>query len=236
MVNQDQNTHGRVRFHCPSARPTILFPQSSQYANRVGIECRLPGGNTANDYITLSRSLAASAQMKPASPPAPSTEISFVDISPLAFLFHIGETLDEVRAQFLAVDIQNTVWSFHPVCLVVEAGDEFFSFACGFFAAIMRRRALMVRHRSFIESTPLAPEVVTVDRLKRLLGQIGHPNLQEVFPKSGAIYILRENPEDVEDDEIIFRPRLEASTETERHVRSSGSLADGSKRCCFAGP
>ena len=170
-----------------------------------GIEYRLPGGNTANDYITLSRSLTELAQMKPASPQssAPSTELSFVGVSPLAFLFHIGETLDEVRSQCLAVDIQNAVWSFHPVCIVAEAGDEFFSFACGFFAAIMRRRALMVRHGVFGESAPLAPELITVDRLKRLLGQIVDPNLQELFPKSGAIYILQENPEDFEDDEMI---------------------------------
>jgi hypothetical protein len=170
-----------------------------------GIEYRLPGGNTANDYITLSRSLPVSAQIKPASPhpSAPSTENSFVGVSPLAFLFHVGETLDEVRSQCLAVDIQNAVWSFHPVCLLVEAGDEFFSFACGLFAAIMRRRALMVRHGVLGESAPFGPEVVTVDRVKRLLGQMVDPNLQEVFPKSGAIYILRENPDDLEDDEMI---------------------------------
>jgi hypothetical protein len=61
----------------------------------------------------------------------------------------------------------------------------------------------MIHHGVFCESAPFAPEVITVDRVKRLLGQVVDPNSQEVFPKSGVIYILRENPDDFEDDEMI---------------------------------
>jgi hypothetical protein len=75
------------------------------------------------------------------------------------------------------------------------------------------------------------PGDITVDRLKRLLGQIVDPNPQEVLPKSGAVYVLRENPEDLEDDEMIafiregFLPhtyRLRAKFAT-----TSGDLTQG---------
>ena len=62
----------------------------------------------------------------------------------------------------------------------------------------MRRRALMARH--YTEFDPIAPEITTVDQLKRVTGQLAN-DYEERFPRRGAIYILRENPEDIEDDD-----------------------------------
>jgi hypothetical protein len=171
--------------------------------NQWGVEYRYDG-TTANDRITLFRVDSPPASAKPAvlKPPVRPAD-SFSVTSPLAFLFRIGETLEEARSQSLAVDVQNAVWSFQPVCLLVEAGDEFFSFVCGFFSAIMRRRALMVRHGVMIGLVPLAPEILNGDHLKQFLGQRIDFNSQSEFPKSGAVYILRDSPDDLEDDELI---------------------------------
>ena len=171
--------------------------------NQWEIEYRY-NGNSANDKITLFRltspaiSTTHSEQVSPIEPVD-----SFTVISPLAFLFHVGETWDETRSQSVSVDVQNAVWSFQPVCLLVEAGEEFFSFVCGFFSAIMRRRAMMIRHGVMIGPVALAPDIITGEHLKRFLGQAIDLNLQSEFPKSGAVYIMRDSPDDLEDDELI---------------------------------
>lgn len=199
-----------------------------------GIEYRYDG-TTANDYITLLRVTSLPAATKPVVP-KPSVRISdsFAVTSPLAFLFRIGETLDEARSQSLAIDVQNAVWSFQPVCLLVEAGEEFFSFVCGFFSAIMRRRALMVRHGVMIVPVPIAPDIITGDHLKRFLGQTIDFNSLSEFPKSGSVYILRDSPDNLEDDELIalvrecFMPhtyRIKAKYAATSGDPSQGTLA-----------
>lgn len=199
-----------------------------------GIEYRYEG-TTANDYITLLRVTSPPSSAKPLflTPSARSVD-SFVVNSPLAFLFRIGETLDEARSQSLAIDVQNAVWSFQPVCLLVEAGEEFFSFVCGFFSAMMRRRALMIRHGVMIVPVPLAPDIVTGDHLKRFLGQTIDFNSQSEFPRLGSVYILRDSLENLEDDELIalvrecFIPhtyRFKAKYATTSGDPSQGTLA-----------
>lgn len=169
--------------------------------NQWGIEYTY-NGNAANDYITLSRTHVSPPVQPTTSQPSTPTIKTMEIVSPLAFLFHVG-ALDETRSQAISVDVQSAVWSFKPVCFLVEAGEEFFSFICGFFSAIMRRRALMVRHGVLIESVSYAPEIITVDHLKRHLGQAIDFYSQGTFPQSGAVYILRDSPDDVEDDEVI---------------------------------
>ncbi|RQW79165.1 MAG: ATP-binding protein, partial [Methanothrix sp.] len=172
--------------------------------NQWGVEYRYDG-NKANDYITLSRvsAIPTSVKVTPIKTSKESPLEQFSSISPLAFLYHLGETLEDSRSKSLAVDIMNAVWSFQPVCLIAEAGDEFFSFACGFFLAIMKRRAMRVRHGVMIDLVPRAPEIITVDHLKRFLGQTIDLNIQGEFPQYGAVYILRDSPDEFENDEII---------------------------------
>jgi ATP-dependent 26S proteasome regulatory subunit len=193
-------------------------------------------GNTANDYITLSRSRlsqdpALSKHIVPQS--SSMLEDSFEGTSPLAFLFHIGEGLEESPSQSLAVDVQNALWSFQPVCLLVEAGDEFFSFICGFISAIMRRRALMVRHGVLIGRVPLAPDIITTEYLKRFMGQTTDLNSQIEFPQSGAVYILRDSPDDIEDDDMFASVRECFIPHTYRirakYATTSGEISQGAR-------
>jgi len=207
--------------------------------NQWGIEYRY-SGNTANDYVTLSRIVEVPASTKLTTPQPSTLPVeTFACSSPFAFLFHIGETLDEARSKSLAVDVQNAVWSFQPVCLLVEAGDEFFSFVCGFFSAMMRRRALMVRHGVLIASVPLAPDIITVDYLKRFLGQTIDWHSQGEFPQSGAVYIMRDNPDDLEDDEMIALARECFIPHTYRvrakYATTSGDPSQGTRAVDAAG-
>ncbi|MFN8485874.1 MAG: ATP-binding protein [Anaerolineae bacterium] len=168
-------------------------------------------GNSSNDYISLNRKASVrAAQPTSSAPPTPSTtdNITWMEsFSPLSFLFEVGETLDEFQSQANAVDAQNAVWSFHPVCLFVDATDEFFSFACGYFSALMRRRALTVRRAQWLDFLPLAPQIVSTSELKRYFGQSVDFAPRDLFPLSGAVYILRDDPNDVEDDEVIALTR-----------------------------
>lgn len=171
--------------------------------NEWGVECRY-NGNAANDYITLSRGEAPPVSKKSAAKQISTVPTdAFTSLSPFPFLFQIGDTLEDARSQLLAVDVLNAAWSFRPICLLVEASDEYFSFACGFFAAIMRRRALMVRQGVMTESSAIAPEIITTDQLKRFLGQSSDSPSQATFPLAGSVYMLRDNPDDYEDDEMI---------------------------------
>jgi AAA+ superfamily predicted ATPase len=190
-------------------------------------------GDSANDYITLSRAAQEPSARMPTevTPPgemAPSVA-SFSAPSPLGLLFDIG-TRDSASA---SLDIQNAVWSFQPVCLFVEAGDEFSSFLCGFFSAIMRRRSLMVRHGAFDQWMPLAPSMLDVEHLKGLLRLGGAMDSSHSFPESGAVYILRDSPEDVEDDDIVALARECFIPHTHRirarYATTSGEARQGSR-------
>jgi AAA+ superfamily predicted ATPase len=193
-----------------------------------GIDYYLPGGTSANDRITLSYAVA------PVLPDtAPDLRLAETKLethafdagSPLPFLFLVGDTLTEARSRASARDLMSAIWSFHPVCMLVEANDEFYTFACGFVAALMRRRARMLRSGDGIH---LAPTLITVDDLRIALGQTPTPGWRDPFPTTGAVYILRDDPHDVEDDDLIALARESLLPHTYR-LKSRFSATQGER-------
>lgn len=192
-----------------------------------GVGYELQGGTSAYDDIVLFRlepaapepalpQPAVTAQLSPAAThpqpasPAGETESLPALSSPLALLFHIEGMLEESRSNATAQAIQHSIWAFRPVCLFIDAGDEIFSFACGYVAALLRRRALTSRWSGGYDVAPVAPEIVGAQHLAHHLGQGDLLGIGGRFPASGAVYIVRENPEDPEDNELVraVRERL----------------------------
>jgi AAA+ superfamily predicted ATPase len=185
-----------------------------------GITTTLPGGATASDWITLScagtpqsapqGTLGAPQQRRaPAAQPCGSVKaVERVDpqANPFTFAFNVGDVLGRERSVAISHDILAAVWSFRPVCLHVEASEEFFSFAAGFLSAVMRRRSLMVRGSS-AWALPIAPEILSLDGLKAQLTRSGENGSGAQFPSPGAVYLMRDIPNDVQDDELIAAVR-----------------------------
>jgi AAA+ superfamily predicted ATPase len=170
-----------------------------------GVVFSYPGGYTPDDRITLSRRAIVPAPPPVTAGPQKSTlrEMTFVNAAPLPLLFHIGDTRDDERSRANAGDLLSAIWACRPVCLLIEANDEFFTFACGLFAALMRRRATMIRRGLLGDGAPVAPTMLSVEHLKQLLGQSSDPGYANTGPMTGAVYLFRENPDDVEDDELV---------------------------------
>lgn len=57
------------------------------------------------------------------------------------------------------------------------------------------------RNRSIVERLPEAPHVLRLERLRRLAGQADAPH-SESFPTSGSVYLIRDDPDELEDDEL----------------------------------
>ena len=125
-----------------------------------GIRATLPDGANATDSITLTH---ASGDLRR---PALSASEDALDLletgdavrrllheeqrldphtNPLAFAFNVADVPERERSVAICHDILASVWSFQPVCLHIEAPEEFFSFAVGFVSAVLRRRATMMR-------------------------------------------------------------------------------------------
>lgn len=176
-----------------------------------GISATLPGGATAADSITLGLITGESRQPgPPLSEPEVSTHQSYDEqrldalANPLAFAFKV-EDVPEREQPVIYQNILAAVWSFRPVCLHISASDEFFSFAAGFMSAVLRRRSTMVRghgswgfHYNFI-----APQILSLHELKELQA----PGHGVDFPALGAIYLVRDIPDDIQDDELISAVR-----------------------------
>lgn len=168
-----------------------------------GLEYDRNGSFRADDYITMwRRAPGEKPRTKMRSVPPPASGAPFVaSFDPLHFAFRVGGTHDEARSQAHAHDIMAAIWSMRPVCLLVNASDELFSFLGGLLSAVMRRRALMVRSSSFtIETLPLGPQILTLGRLKRALGMVDE--IGETVPAFGAVYLVRDDLNDVRDDEL----------------------------------
>lgn len=192
--------------------------------NEWGIGYELPGGTSVYDDVILFRTaLPSTAQVgnvptldAPTSlPPTPqdlpttiSTPRSLTTLpSPLALLFAIDGAPDESRSHAFAQTIHHAIWAFRPVFLFIDASDELFSFACGYLAALLRRRSLMMRGTDGYTLNWLAPQTLTVSRLTGYLGQADFTMMDGRFPEAGAVYILRENPDDLEDNELVHAVR-----------------------------
>lgn len=172
-----------------------------------GVGFRLPGGTSAYDEIVLFRETPVAVTAVTTPPPtlvaseagtAPAAAPTLTLIQPLVQLFSIDGLREEDRAGLRILSLHSALWALRPVCLFVDASDDLFHFLCGYTAAIMRRRALMSRD-SFL---PTSPEIVSVETLRRVLGRTDNTTGVQ-FPVDGAVYLLRQNPDDQEDDEIV---------------------------------
>lgn len=165
-----------------------------------GIDYDFPSETTsANDYITLSRGVrprAARAPVTPVAtpPPRPLAEARRVGLDPLTFAF----TFDDERFGHSFQDLFATVWAVEPVCLVVEAPEEFFTLAAGVLGAVMRRRARMFGDAML----PSAPVVLPLEDLRRRMGRGDAVSAAEFFPTSGAVYLIRDQEDDAQIDEV----------------------------------
>ena len=167
-----------------------------------GIDCAFPSGfASAHDDITLLKIDRANgtpdsqkAATQQASEVVP-TEAQCPGLDPLSFAFKF----DDGRFGETCQDLFASVWSAHPVCLVVKANDEFFTLAAGVLGALMRRRGCMFESGS-AGDLPVAPAMVSVDALRRFCGRI-EGNV-EPFPLPGAVYMVRGQDEDMQIDEL----------------------------------
>lgn len=199
-----------------------------------GIDYRLPNGASPDTSITLSRAARPVSHVNAGGRAPVAAEIVDVQVDALLpLLYWVGETRDEARSRAAALDLQNALWAFRPACLLVAASDEFFALLCGFIGALMRRRALMLRSFDSIDVPPLAPELISLDRLKYALGRMGEPGYTLQFPHAGAVYILREQPDDIEDDELVAAIRDSLLPDTYRldakFATTSGDRGQGAR-------
>jgi hypothetical protein len=152
-------------------------------------------------------------------------------VSPFEVAFDVGDTIEYARSAALAQDLFAAVWSSRPVLLFVEAADEFFTLCGGMIGAVMRRRESMIRTGGFGLGGPIAPEVVSLERLKQLV--CGVAGSAEGFPTPGAVYLLRDDAEQGEDDEIAAQVRELFVPQTyrvrARCTSTAGSAAAGSR-------
>lgn len=181
-----------------------------------GIRATLPDGANATDSITLT--LTGGEPRRPALSLSEDAldlletgdavrrllhEEQHLDphTNPLAFVFNVADVPERERSVAICHDILAAVWSFRPVCLHIEAPDEFFSFAAGFVSAVLRRRSTMVRGQSGWDAhyNILAPKVLSLHELK----EMQEPGHGTGFPSSGAVYLVKDIPDDIQDDELI---------------------------------
>jgi AAA+ superfamily predicted ATPase len=199
-----------------------------------GICASFPGYATALDRITLS--LASSEDHVARSPTmlgeekAEETQRADESLTidphanPFAFAFDTSDLTDRERSVAICHDIFTAIWSCQPVCLHIEAADEFFSFAAGFVSTMLRRRAAMIRRSTdWGLRDYLAPEILSIDELKRLQT----PERDHGFPARGAVYLVQDVPEDIRDDELVAALRERCVPHTYRlKARFATTTAD----------
>lgn len=169
-------------------------------------------GSTVNDYITIWKS----ERPRQVEPPRPShdpanvgaqTAIAWQDgvldlpVEPLTFGFHVDDEPTAERSAALWHDITSAVWSCRTVCLLVDASDEMFTLLSGVIAALMRRRALTFRFDDMRRLVADVPEIISLSRLRSLTGD-GARDTNDDFPAAGGVYFVRDDRDDIIDDEL----------------------------------
>lgn len=175
-----------------------------------GIECRFPPEITADSFISLTRRQATLHAPPLVLPPAPSPAAATFDeepqplpSDPLTSLFWINSAFDEKIAHSLHYDIIAAIWAGRPVLLLTQASDDLFAFVAGYAAAIMRRRYLTSRRATDYEGLPRAPHILTTAVLKELAGQASSSEASSSgFPAAGAVYLLRDQPEQADEEDL----------------------------------
>lgn len=174
-----------------------------------GYEHKL-SGSTVNDYITFWKADAppGAVERSPGgAEPSTSGVIAWKDgvldlpVDPLTFGFEVDDAPTRELSAALWHDVTAAIWSCRTVCLLVDAPDEMFPLLAGVLAAIMRRRSLTFRVDDVGRWVPSAPEVLTLSRLRAVNGQ-GERREGDDFPAIGAVYLIRDDPHDVVDDEL----------------------------------
>ncbi|WP_437712990.1 ATP-binding protein [Sorangium sp. So ce448] len=169
-------------------------------------------GSTVNDYITIWKSDApvSSEQPQRAARDGDGSARGVVawkdgeldlPVDPLTFGFHVDDAPTGERSGALWHDITAAIWLCRTVCLMVDASDEMFTLLAGVLAALTRRRALTFRFDDMGRWVAQAPEVLTLSRLRSVTGQ-GDRRESDDFPGVGAVYLIRDDPHDVVDDEL----------------------------------
>ncbi|WP_438040187.1 AAA family ATPase [Sorangium sp. So ce128] len=178
---------------------------------RWGYDHKL-SGSTVNDYITIWKSDAPVSSEQPQRAARDGDGrargvVAWKDgeldlpVDPLTFGFHVDDAPTGERSGALWHDITAAIWSCRTVCLMVDASDEMFTLLAGVLAALIRRRALTFRFDDMGRWGAQAPEVLTLSRLRSVTGQ-GDRRESDDFPGVGAVYLIRDDPHDVVDDEL----------------------------------
>jgi SpoVK/Ycf46/Vps4 family AAA+-type ATPase len=174
-----------------------------------GIECRFPADISVDSFVWLTRS---SPTEKAAPPPAvaphvlpssSSEEPQPLPPDPITSFFHINGSVDATTAQSLHYRLTAAVWAGRPVLLLTQASEDLFAFVAGYMAALMRRRHLTSRRWRDMDGWPRAPQIVTTTMLKALTGQTASAGeIDHSFPCAGAVYLLRDHPDQADEDDL----------------------------------
>lgn len=173
-----------------------------------GIECRFPTEISADSFVSLTRGqVAAHAQPSVATGSqaeqlSASQEPQPLPPDPLVSLFWVNSAVDERAARSLHYDLTASIWAGRPVLLLTQASDDLFAFVAGYAAALMRRRYLTSRRATDYEGLPRAPQIVTTTMLKGLAGQTSDEASSAGFPTVGAVYLLRDEPEHADEEDL----------------------------------
>ncbi|APR75159.1 Cell division protein FtsH [Minicystis rosea] len=144
---------------------------------------------------------------------------------PLCFAFHVDDAPTSERAAALWHDIKASIWSCRRVCLLVDGTDEMFTLLAGVLAAIMRRRASTFRYDDGGRFVAIAPQILSVTALRAITGQVGQHDVD--FPGVGSVYLVRDDPTDVADDELTAFVREAFIPDTHRvRARFATTTAD----------
>jgi hypothetical protein len=179
--------------------------------HRWGYEHKL-SGSTVNDYITIWKSDTSvpseqTQQITRAGDGSTRGVVTWKDgvlelpVDPLTFGFHVDDAPTGQRSGALWHDITAAIWSCRTVFLMVDASDEMFTLLAGVLTALMRRRASTFRFNDAERWVAEAPEILTLSRLRSVCGQ-GDRRENDDFPGVGAVYLIRDDPDDVVDDEL----------------------------------
>lgn len=174
-----------------------------------GIECQFPADISVDSFVWLTRSspiekaaplLAVASHALPSSA---SEEPLPLPPDPLPSFFHINGSVDAATAQSLHYRLTAAVWAGRPVLLLTQASENLFAFVAGYMAALMRRRHLTSRRWQDMGGWPRAPQIVTTAMLKALTGQTASAGeIDHSFPCAGAVYLLRDHPDQADEDDL----------------------------------
>lgn len=174
-----------------------------------GIEWRLVSDVSADSFVSLSRSKVVEHAVPDLGSGNRSEqerhqeEPQRLPPDPLLSMFWFNSAFDERRARSLHHDLLSALWTGRPVLLLIQASDDLFAFIAGYVAALMRRRQLTSRRSFEFGGLPDAPELVTAPLLRALTAQSSGEGYSRIeFPYAGAVYLLRDLPDQTDEEDL----------------------------------